>query len=484
MKQGPSKALIRFLCCLSMLGNMVGFGRESCHPLFEKLLEEVKAATKSRAPLEEVAPELKPIITEIIRSGTRTKEQHEALAKEVVKYLKKYGVKTRVEPNRGDGIDIIVEDVKPDSPFTWARNVPERLSSRFDFRLDGIFNTDHILNPYTPGVRGGSAQFRRHFYEKKGALVYSAKALMSQQFHAASDGHEAIHARTNGDTTPQISVFTFKSKLSGKVGADLYGREFSTDEIHSAYPFSVRNALRGIEPGKAPVEEPKGAFTEVELTILRNEILQGLFETLQPAYEAALKPGSIKASDISETGTWNGDRAISVKTEDNQVNFFFRSEQVNRWKLAQDPTASRTKDWSKDARTVKAMFKRDYLASKRAATESEWLVRNLTGPNPKFTSYREAARRASQLRDFSIVTDEFSTRAEREEAAKRIVEMGRGEREWSNKEEARLVKEILKLRGEEGVLVVPGKKGADISIDANQPTEEAPAEQLMRVLGG
>lgn len=474
-------SILVFIFALSW--SALSSARTSCHPLFEKLLEDVKAAQKSRASLDEVAPELKSIVTEIVRSGTRTQEQHKKLADAVVKYLKKYGVKTRTESPNGDGIDIIVEDVKPDSPFTWAKRVPDRLHERFNFKLLGLFNTDHILNPYTPGVKGGSAQFRRHFYEKKGALVFSAKALMSQQFHAASDGHEAIHARTNGDTTPQIAVFSFKSKLAGKVGADLYGREFSTDEIHSAYPFSVRNALRDIEPGKPPLEEPKGAFSEVEMTILRNEILQGLFETIQSAYEEAIKPGTIKASDISEIGTWSGDRAISVKTADNQVNFFFRSEQVNQWKLAQDPTASKKKDWSKDVRTVRAMFERDYLASKRAATESEWLVRNLTGPNPRFNSFREATRRVSQLRDFTTVGDTKASRAEREAAAERIVEAGRGERELSEKDKKRLVKEVLKLRGEEGVLAVPQRSGSAVSIDASQPTEEAPAVKLLRVLG-
>jgi hypothetical protein len=156
---------------------------------------------------------------------------------------------------------------------------------------------------------------------------------------------------------------------------------------------------------------------------------------------------------------------------------------VNQWKLAQDPTASKKKDWSKDVRTVRAIFERDYLASKRAATESEWLVRNLTGPNPRFNSYREATRRVSQLRDFTTVGDTKASRAEREAAAERIIEVGRGERELSEKEKKRLVKEVLKLRGEEGVLAVPQRKGAAVSIDASQPTEEAPAEQLMRVLG-
>jgi hypothetical protein len=81
------------------------------------------------------------------------------------------------------------------------------------------------------------------------------------------------------------------------------------------------------------------------------------------------------------------------------------------------------------------------------------------------------------------VGDTKASRAEREAAAERIIEVGRGERELSEKEKKRLVKEVLKLRGEEGVLAVPQRKGAAVSIDASQPTEEAPAEQLMRVLG-
>lgn len=464
--------------------------QESCDSILERLLTEAKASQKSRASLDEIPSELKPLITKIVRSGTRTKEQHQALADAVQSYLQKNGLKSKIENSSGGGLDIIVEDVSEDSPFTWAKRVPDKLGTRFNYKLQGLFNTDVILNPYTPGLRGGSAQFRSR-YDRSGALVYSAKALMSKRFHASSDGHEAIHARTASDTTPQIVFFTFKSKLNGKIGADLYGREFSSDEIHSAYPFSVRTSLRDIEPGKEPQELGKESFTELEMTILRNAIVQGLYETVEPVYEAALKPGVISKNSIVETSVWGGDRALVIKTDDNQVNVFFSSEQVNRWKLEQDPNASKSKDWSKDARTVRAMMERDYLASKRATRESDWLVKNLTGPKPSFSSYREAAQRFRQLQDFVVLGDSESSRSKREEAALRVIEQGQGETKLDLNQKKQLAKQLLEMQQvakqknitiSEGTLSVQNKGGSWITVDANNPNQSAPATQIFEAL--
>jgi hypothetical protein len=230
------------------------FSKPSCDKVLEKLFNEALASGKARSSMKEIPMELRPLIRKIVKSGTRTREQHKALADAVVEYLKNNGVKTRLE-NQYPGFDIVVEEVSKDSPFTWAKNVPDRLTQRFDYKMQGAFNTEVILNPYTPGFKGGSAQFRTYYSEKKGELVYSAKSLMKKQFYASGDGHEAIHARTVSDSTPQIIIQPQSSKLDGKIGADLYGREFSSDEIHSAYPFSVRTSLTNIEPGNKTEKE-------------------------------------------------------------------------------------------------------------------------------------------------------------------------------------------------------------------------------------
>lgn len=469
----------------------IGFGRESCDKVLERLFNEAKASGKARSSLDEVAPELKPIITEIVRSGTRTPAQRKALAQEIEKYLRENGVKTRLDDQGTDGIDIIVEEVSKDSPFAWAKNVPDNLANRFNQKILGIFNTEVILNPYTPGFRGGSAQYRFYYYEKKAALVYSAKGLMTKRFHASTDGHEAIHAVTHNADIPRLVIRPQRSKLDGKVGADLYGREFASDEIHSAYPFSVRTSLRTVEPGVPQEEKKEDAFTEIEMTVLRNAVLQGLYETAQPAYEVALQPGAIKKSTIYDTGGFGGNRALSIKTGDNTVNFFFDSEQVNRWKLKEDPSASKEVDWSKDPKTVRALIERDFFASKRAAKESNWLIDNLTGPNPTFTSYREATNRLGQLRDFSVIGDKNASRQEREEAALRIVERGQGEKASSEAEKKQLAKKIIQMQKaaakdqkelREGALAVQKSNGSWMTVDANNPTQESPAVRLIKLL--
>jgi hypothetical protein len=430
-------------------------------------------------------------VTEIIRSRTRTREQHQELAQAVQKYLEKYGVDTRIEQDGRGGVDIIVEGVLKNSPFTWAKNVPDNLAKKFNKKMLGVFNTDVILNPYTRGLQGGSAMYRDYFYEKKGALVYSATALMTKRFHAPADGHEVIHAITSGSNIPQIVIRPQKNKLDGTVGADIYGREFSSDEIHSAYPFSLRTSLRDTEPDVPQVESKKEAFTEQELTILRNSILQGLYETAEPAYELALKPGAIKKSNIYEVGGWGGNRAVTIKTNDNTVNFFFNSDQVNRWKWDQDQNASKKIDWSKDPKTVRAMIERDYLASKRAAKESNWLVQNLTGPEPKLSSYREATKRLVELRDFSIVGDLSASAKEREAAAVRILDAGQGEKTLDLKEKNQLAKKMVQMQKralkdgkavDEGVLAVQKSDGSWTSINANNVTKESPADRLFQIL--
>ncbi|MFM8268653.1 MAG: hypothetical protein ACKN9V_00550, partial [Pseudomonadota bacterium] len=71
-------------------------------------MNHLRSQNKKRLSAEEIVPELRPLITEIVESGTRTKEQHQALAEAVVDYLKKYGVKARIE--RGyQGLDIRIE---------------------------------------------------------------------------------------------------------------------------------------------------------------------------------------------------------------------------------------------------------------------------------------------------------------------------------------------------------------------------------------
>lgn len=372
--------------------------KPSCDKVLEKLFKEAVASGKARSSMKEIPLELRPLIRKIVKSGTRTREQHKALADALAEYLSKNGVKTRLE-NQYPGFDLVVESVSKDSPFTWAKNVPAKLSERFDYKMEGVFNTDTILNPYTPGFKGGSAQFRTYYSEKKGQLVYSAKSLMNQRFYASGDGHEAIHARTVSDSTPQIIIQPQSSKLDGKIGADLYGREFSSDEIHSAYPFSVRTSLRGIEPGKKTEKETSDALGEIKMTQVRNALLQGLFETAEPAYLEALKPGAITKKTIRDWGARNHDRSVQLQVGDESVTFSFQSEQVNRWKLEQDPKASKERDWSKDPKTVRAMIERDYLASKKATEESNWLVQNLTGEKPAFESYREATKKLQELRE-------------------------------------------------------------------------------------
>jgi len=371
--------------------------KTSCDKVIEKLFKDAVASGKARSSMTEIPPELRPLIRKIVKSGTRTREQQRALADALVDYLAKNGVKTRLE-NQYPGFDIVVENVSKNSPFTWAKNVPDRLSERFNYKMEGVFNTDIILNPYTPGFKGGSAQFRTYYWEKKGQLVYSAKSLMKNRFYASGDGHEAIHARTVSDSTPQIIIQPQQSKLEGKIGADLYGRDFSSDEIHSAYPFSVRTSLKNIEPGKSPEPETAEALGEIKMTQVRNALLQGLFETAEPAYLEALKPGAITKKTIRTWGARNHDRSVHIELGDESVTFSFQSEQVNRWKLKQDPKASKTRDWSLDPKTVRAMIERDYLAAKKATEESNWLVNHLTGEKPAFQSYREATKRLQELR--------------------------------------------------------------------------------------
>lgn len=391
-------AYIKFLVWGIVVFSFGAFSKPSCDKVLEKLFNEALASGKARSSMKEIPMELRPLVRKIVKSGTRTREQHKALADAIVDYLSKNGVATRLE-NQFPDFDIIVESVSKDSPFTWAKNVPDRLSEKFGLKVLGVFNTDTILNPYTPGFKGGSAQYRTYYYEKKGALVYSAKALMGKQFHASAEGHEAIHALTANGSTPQIIIRPQSSKLDGKIGADLYGREFSSDEIHSAYPFSVRTSLRGIEPGKKTEKETADALGEIRMTQVRNALLQGLFETAEPAYLAALKPGAITKKTIREGGGGRGDRFLQIKVGDESVTFSFQSEQVNRWKLKQDPKASKKRDWSKDPKTVRAMIERDYLASKKASAESDWLVQNLTGDKPAFRSYREATKKLQELRE-------------------------------------------------------------------------------------
>lgn len=61
----------------------------SCQNVFSELMDRLAEVNKKRASSEEIAPELRPIIEDIVDSGTRTPEQHKRLAKAVVDYLEK-----------------------------------------------------------------------------------------------------------------------------------------------------------------------------------------------------------------------------------------------------------------------------------------------------------------------------------------------------------------------------------------------------------
>lgn len=121
----------------------LALAKTSCDKVIEKLFNDAVASGKARSSMEEIPSELRGLIGTIVKSGTRTREQHKALADAVVDYLKKNGVKTRLE-NQYPGFDIVVESVSKDSPFTWAKNLPDRLSERFDYEMQGSFNTDLI----------------------------------------------------------------------------------------------------------------------------------------------------------------------------------------------------------------------------------------------------------------------------------------------------------------------------------------------------
>ncbi|MFM8270400.1 MAG: hypothetical protein ACKN9V_09455, partial [Pseudomonadota bacterium] len=368
-----------------------------------------------------------------------------------------------------------IEEVAKDSPFQWAVNVPKAVAKRFNYPIYGLFDTEHILNPFTRGFKGGSAQFRSGMWGES-AIVFSAKSLMTKKFDTPGDGHEVIHAKTKGDSIPQLVLQAQKYKPTGKVGADLYGREFSTDEIHSAYAFTVRTSVNDIVKNKK-TDTPDDAYSEVELTTLRNGLLQDLYETAKPIYEAALKPGAIKRSSIIQTYGWGGDRRILIELENgNSYWINFDSRQVNRWKQELNPDASQKTDWSRDPKTVQAMIARDYAASKQAARESGLLVDFLLGPSPLYNSFREATNKISQIRDFHILADARSTRDSLIDAAEEIIKRG-SERIPEGADRSRLVSSLIQMQRKarkEKVIVPKGhiafqrKDGTWTTIDGNQ----------------
>lgn len=465
--------------------------KTKCETYLEQLFIKAKESGKTRLSIQDVPEELRTIISDIVSSGTRTQKQHQQLAEAVVSYLAKHGATAKIVNGYSEGINIIVDEVSKDSPFTWTKNVPEKLTKRFDREMVGVFNTDVILNPYSPGFKGGSAQFRPYFANGSSALVYSAQSLMSGRFHPPSDGHEAIHAQMYAGTTPTLSITSHKSKLRGKIGADLYGSEFPSEEIHSTYPFSIRTALKDIEPGQLPAATKDDTLNPKELTLIRNSILQGLFETAEPAYQEILKPGALTKKTIREYSGWGGDRLIEINTENNKFYFTFQSDQVNRWKLKKDPKASPAKDWSMDPKTVREMIQQDYLATKKGAKETDWLVQNLIAPNAPFNSFREVTSRISQLRDFTTLGDPKSSKEAREEAAERIVKAGTIGSNISEKIQMTLKRRLLamqkKARNEsskmkEGVFYAQKADGTWIQIDANAPTLKSPARNLIEIL--
>lgn len=466
------------------LVSLEAIANPSCNQTFSELISHLQAMNKKRQSEEEIAPELKPLITDIVNSGTRTQEQHKQLAQAVVDYLNKNGVKAKIEGGY-QGLDIRVEEVTKDSPFQWAVNVPKAIAKRFNYPIYGMFDTAHILNPYTPGFKGGSAQFRSAAWGES-AIVFSAKSLMTKKFDAPGDGHEVIHARTKGDNIPQLILEAKGYKPTGKVGADLYGREFSTDEIHSAYAFTVRTSVNNLLKNR-DAKTHADAYSEVDLTTLRNGLLQDLYETAKPVYEAALKPGAIKRSSIQTAYGWGGDRMVLIERDNGQSYWIkFNSKQVNRWKLEQNPEASQKVDWSRDPKTVQAMIARDYAASKQAARESDLLVNYLLGPEPEYKSFREATDKISQIRDFHVLADARSTREELIDAADQIIERG-SQRLPEGADRSRIVSSLIQMQRKakkEKVLVPEGhvafqrKDGSWITIDGGQKGN-APIQTLM-----
>lgn len=483
-----SKYLLLFF--LSIVAYKID-AKTKCETYLEQLFIKAKESGKTRLSIQDVPEELRTIISDIVSSGTRTQKQHQQLAEAVVSYLAKHGATAKIVNGYSEGINIIVDEVSKDSPFTWTKNVPEKLTKRFDREMVGVFNTDVILNPYSPGFKGGSAQFRPYFANGSSALVYSAQSLMSGRFHPPSDGHEAIHAQMYAGTTPTLSITSHKSKLRGKIGADLYGSEFPSEEIHSTYPFSIRTALKDIEPGQLPEATKDDTLNPKELTLIRNSILQGLFETAEPAYQEILKPGAITKKTIREYSGWGGDRLIEINTADNKFYFTFQSEQVNRWKLEKDPKASPAKDWSMDPKTVREMIQQDYLATQKGAKETDWLVQNLIAPNAPFNSFREVTSRISQLRDFTTLGDPKSSKQAKEEAAERIVIAGADGSNSEKNLQSVMTKRLLDMQkkaanqsteNKEGVLYVQTANGSWTKIDANKPTKKSPAERLVEIL--
>jgi hypothetical protein len=299
---------------------------------------------------------------------------------------------------------------------------------------------------------------------------------MTKKFDPPGNGHEVIHAKTKGDSIPQLILEEKNYKPTGKVGADLYGREFSTDEVHSAYAFTVRTAVNDILKNKdAPT--PSDAYSEVELTTLRNGLLQDLYETAKPVYEAALKPGAIKQGSIQNAYGWGGDRMVLVEPENGNAYWIkFSSKQVNRWKLEQNPDASPKTDWSRDPKTVRAMIERDYAASKKAARESELLVDFVLGPNPQYQLLREATDKISQIRDFYDLGNAKTRRDDLIEAAERIVSRG-APHIPDGVERSRLVSSLIQMQRQarkekvavqEGHLAVQRKDGSWVTIDGSQ----------------
>ncbi|NBT59262.1 hypothetical protein EBT16_10810 [bacterium] len=318
------------------------------------------------------------------------------------------------------------------------------------------------------------------------AIVFSAQSLMGKHFHAPGDGHEVIHAKTHGGSIPQVILEAKNYKPTGKVGADLYGRVFSTDEIHSAYAFSVRTALKDIMKRNS---EPAGedAYTEVELTTLRNGLLNDLYQTAKPVYEAALKPGAIKKDLIKDNYGWGGDRTVLVETENgNSYWINFQSKQVNKWKLEQDPSASKDIDWSRDPKTVRALIERDYAASKQAARESDLLVGFLIGPNPQYESFLGAVDKVRQLRDFSTLTEKKVKKEEQIEAASRLLERGKN-RLSESADTTQLAAALVRMQKRaakenvpipEGHLAFQRNDGSWITIDGNQKGN-LPIQQIL-----
>jgi hypothetical protein len=158
--------------------------------------------------------------------------------------------------------------------------------------------------------------------------------------------------------------------------------------------------------------------------------------------------------------------------------------------LEQDPSASKKVDWSKDSKTIRAMIARDYAASKQAAKEADLFVQFLTGPRPEYSSFREAADKISEIRDFSTMGDSKANKSEKTEAAARILARAADDLP-EGVQESKLISSLLKMQQKaqkleipipEGSLALQRKDGTWITVDATKKRQKSAAQRVVEEL--